>query len=179
MKKHGYLLGPRCEQEVNPGESSGFLAGQEGLGEEEALGRGGGSTPAVCQAWLTEPGQVRTACRYVRGWVCVPNHDPKFTQRDPVGPQHAEGSREPPLLVLGASRGRHREAGSSPAGPAGSEMLGRPGAGDSIRTCPATPDRTFPAAAAPCRPGGAGTVTSVLIRPDSLALRTAFDLREV
>lgn len=41
MKKHGYLLGPRCEQEVNPGEGSGFLAGQEGLGEERPWAGGG------------------------------------------------------------------------------------------------------------------------------------------
>lgn len=87
--------------------------------------------------------------------VCVPNHGPKFTQRDPVGPQHAEGSREPPLLVLGASRGRHREAGSSPAG------LNRDAQDVPERATPsgpAPPPRTeLSPRLLPCRPGGAGT----------------------
>lgn len=48
--------------------------------------------------------------------VGVPDHGPKFTQGDPAGPQRVEGSCEPPLLVLGASWGRHGEVGSGPAG---------------------------------------------------------------
>lgn len=48
--------------------------------------------------------------------VGVPDHGPKFTQGDPAGPQRVEGSREPPALVLRASRGQHGEVGSGPAG---------------------------------------------------------------
>ena len=124
MKKHGYLLGPQCEQEVSPGGALGSWRGSPGV-------------PGVVDGAWTGPHSVSLPVGGTR--VCVPNHGPKFTQRDPVGPQHAEGSREPPLLVLGASRGRHREAGSGPAGLNRDARDVPAGAGDSIRACPATP----------------------------------------
>ena len=72
--------------------------------------RGPGPSPSVAGvdngAWRG-PHSVSLPVGGIR--VCVPNHGPKFTQGDPMGPQHAEGSREPPLLVLGASQGRHRD----------------------------------------------------------------------
>ena len=106
--------------------------------------RGPGPSPSVAGvdngAWRG-PHSVSLPVGGIR--VCVPNHGPKFTQGDPMGPQHAEGSREPPLLVLGASQGRHREVGSSSAGLNRDTQDVPAGVGDSIRASPTNLPQDF------------------------------------